>query len=187
MLSLNHLDVRYGEKHLFKDLSVQVHEGNRIGLLGVNGAGKSTLLKIMAGVSTCDDGVLSRAKYFSVAYLPQESSALVSGQTLYEEAESAFAELLELQKEADRLHQDLASVDHQSEEFAQMLQRQGEIQHRLEGSGIYTMRARIEKILLGLGFHQDDMDKPASSFSGGWIMRLMLAKMLLAAPSLLLL
>ncbi|MBU0943146.1 MAG: ABC-F family ATP-binding cassette domain-containing protein [Proteobacteria bacterium] len=187
MLSLNHLDIRFGEKHLFKDLSLQVHEGNRIGLLGVNGAGKSTLLKIMAGVSTCDDGVLNRAKYFSVAYLPQESSALVSGQSLYEEAESAFAELLELQKEADSLHQELASVDHESEAFAQMLLRQGEIQHRLEGSGIYTMRARIEKILLGLGFHQEDMDKPASSFSGGWIMRLMLAKLLLAAPSLLLL
>ena len=187
MLSLNHLDIRYGEKHLFKDLSVQVYEGNRIGLMGVNGAGKSTLLKIMAGISACDDGVLNRAKHFTVAYLPQESSALVSDRTLYEEAESAFAELLELQKEADQLHQNLALADHQSEEFVQMLQRQGEIQHRLEGSGIYTMRARIEKILLGLGFHQEDMGKPASTFSGGWVMRLMLAKMLLAAPSLLLL
>ncbi len=187
MLSLNHLDIRYGEKHLFKDLSVQVYEGNRIGLMGVNGAGKSTLLKIMAGVSDCDDGVLNRAKQFTVAYLPQESSALTSGRTLYEEAESAFAELLQLQKEADRIHEELAHVDHASEEFAQMLARQGEIQHRLEGSGIYTMKARIEKILLGLGFHQEDMEKPASSFSGGWVMRLMLAKMLLAAPSLLLL
>ncbi len=187
MLSLNHLDVRYGEKHLFKDLSVQVYDGNRIGLMGVNGAGKSTLLKIMAGVSDCDDGVLNRAKHFTVAYLPQESSALTSGRTLYEEAESAFAELLQLQKEADRIHEELAHVDHASEEFTQMLARQGEIQHRLEGSGIYTMKARIEKILLGLGFHQEDMGKPASSFSGGWVMRLMLAKMLLAAPSLLLL
>ena len=187
MLSINHLDIRYGDKHLFKDLSIQVHDGKRIGLLGVNGAGKSTLLKIMAGVDECDDGVLSRAKYFTVAYLPQESSALVSGNTLYEEAETAFAELLDLQKEADQIHQDLAHMDHQSEKFAQMLERQGEIQHRLEGSGIYTMRARIEKILLGLGFHQEDMNKQASSFSGGWIMRLMLARMLLAAPSLLLL
>ena len=187
MLSINHLDIRYGDKHLFKDLSIQVHDGKRIGLMGVNGAGKSTLLKIMAGVSECDDGVVSRAKYFTVAYLPQESSALVSGRTLYQEAESAFAELLELQKEGDRINEGLAGSDPQSEEFARMLERQGEIQHRLEGSGIYTMRARIEKILLGLGFHQEDMDKPAASFSGGWVMRLMLAKMLLAAPSLLLL
>ncbi|HID01711.1 MAG TPA: ABC transporter ATP-binding protein [Desulfobacterales bacterium] len=187
MLSINHLDIRYGDKHLFKDLSIAVTDGKRIGLMGVNGAGKSTLLKIMAGVTECDDGVVSRAKYFTVAYLPQESSALVSGQTLYQEAESAFEELLELQKEVDSINDGLADIDPQSEEFAKMLERQGEIQHRLEGSGIYTMRARIEKILLGLGFHQDDMNKPASSFSGGWIMRLMLAKMLLAAPSLLLL
>jgi ATP-binding cassette, subfamily F, member 3 len=187
MLSLNHLDIRYGEKHLFKDLSIQVHSGNRIGLLGVNGAGKSTLLKIMAAVSDCDDGVRSCSRHFTVGYLPQESSALVSGKSLYEEAESAFADLLELQKEVDEIHDRLTSVDQNSEEFEDMLERQGEIQHRLEGSGIYTMRARIEKILLGLGFLTTDMDREASSFSGGWVMRLMLAKMLLAAPSLLLL
>ena len=102
MLSISHLDIRYGDKHLFKDLSVQVYDGNRIGLMGVNGAGKSTLLKIMAGVTGCDDGVLNIAKQFTVAYLPQESSALTSGKTLYEEAESAFAELLQLQDEADK-------------------------------------------------------------------------------------
>jgi len=187
MLSLNHLDIRYGDKHLFRNLSIQVHSGNRIGLLGVNGAGKSTLLKIMADVSDCDDGVRSCSKHFTVGYLPQESSALVSGNTLYKEAESAFADLLELQKEVDEIHERLTVADHNSEEFESMLERQGEIQHRLEGSGIYTMRARIEKILLGLGFLTSDMDREASSFSGGWVMRLMLAKMLLAAPSLLLL
>ncbi len=187
MLSINHLDIRYGDKHLFKDLSIQVHDRKRIALLGVNGAGKSTLLKIMAGVSECDDGVVSRAKHFTVAYLPQESSALTSGRSLYEEAESAFEELLELQREVDLINEQLALVDPQSDEFSTMLDRQGEIQHRLEGSGIYTMRARIEKILLGLGFQSSDMDREASSFSGGWVMRLMLAKMLLAAPSLLLL
>ena len=135
MLSLNHLDIRYGEKHLFKDLSIQVHDGNRIGLLGVNGAGKSTLLKIMAGVSDCDDGVLNRARHFTVAYLPQEASALVSGRSLYQEAEDAFAELLLLQKEADSIHEQLASVDHESGAFARMLERQGEIQRDLHHEG----------------------------------------------------
>ncbi len=187
MLSITNLDIRYGDKHLFKNLSVQVTDGKRIGLMGVNGAGKSTLLKIMSGETESDDGVVSRGKYFTVAYLPQESSALLSGKTLYQEAEGAFEELLELQKEVDQINETLAHVDSQSNDFSKMLERQGEIQHRLEGSGIYSMRARIEKILLGLGFHQADMDKPASSFSGGWVMRLMLAKMLLAAPSLLLL
>jgi len=187
MLSVNHLDIRYGEKYLFRDTSIQVHNGNRIGLVGVNGAGKSTLLKIMAGIAATDDGVVNCSRHFTVGYLPQESSALLSDKTLYEEAESAFASLLALQEEGEILHQELQDVDPESEEFQEMLQRQGEIQHRLDGSDIYTIRARIEKVLLGLGFKAEDMDAPAASFSGGWLMRLMLAKMLLEAPSLLLL
>ncbi len=187
MLSVNRLDIRYGEKHLFKDISVRVHEGNRIGLVGVNGAGKSTLLKIMAGVTASDDGVVSRAKTFTVAYLPQESSALVGDRTLYKEAETAFAELLSLQAEAERIHDELSEADPGSDRFTQLLQRQGEIQHELEGSDIYSIRARIEKVLQGLGFKPEDLEKPVTSFSGGWVMRLMLAKMLLASPSLLLL
>ncbi len=187
MLSINHLDVRFGEKHLFKDISQRVHAGDRVGLIGVNGAGKSTLLKIMAGVSACDDGVITKSKHFTVGYLPQESSALVSENTLYQEAESAFDEILTLQQEADFLHDQLAVTDHDSELFAAMLERQGELQHQLDGHDIYTIRARVEKVLLGLGFKQADMDAPVTSFSGGWVMRLMLAKMLLISPSLLLL
>ena len=187
MLSVNRLDIRFGDKHLFKDISVRVHEGNRVGLVGVNGAGKSTLLKIMAGVAASDDGVVSRARNFTVAYLPQESSALVSDNTLYEEAETAFAGLLALQAEAERIHGELAGKTADSEGFAALLQRQGEIQHELDGSEIYSIRARIEKVLQGLGFKQEDLEAPVTSFSGGWVMRLMLAKMLLAAPSLLLL
>ncbi|WP_136796490.1 MULTISPECIES: ABC-F family ATP-binding cassette domain-containing protein [Desulfosediminicola] len=187
MLSVNHLDIRYGEKHLFKDISVQVHEGNRIGLVGVNGAGKSTLLKVMGGVSATDDGVVNCSKNFTVGYLPQESDALLSGKSLYEEAQSAFDSLLELQSELEILNEKLGHAEPSSEEFEQILTRQGDIQHQLDGSDIYTMKAKIEKVLLGLGFRQEDMDKPASSFSGGWLMRLKLAKMLLEAPSLLLL
>lgn len=188
MLSINHLDVRYGEKHLFKDISQRVHSGDRIGLVGVNGAGKSTLLKIMAGVSACDDGVITKSKHFTVGYLPQESSALVSEKTLYEEAESAFDELLTIQKEADFLHDQLAEMtDHSSELFTSMLERQGELQHQLEGHDIYSIRSRVEKVLLGLGFKQSDLDAPVTTFSGGWIMRLMLARMLLVSPSLMLL
>ncbi len=187
MLSLRNLDIRFGKKHLFKDISLQVHEGNRIGLVGVNGAGKSTLLKIMAGVSESDAGVVSCAKHFSVAYLPQETTALLSSKTLYEEAETAFAPLLALQKEAEVLNQQLAETDAQSDSFKALLEKLGEIQHTLDGSEIYTIRASIEKVLQGLGFSKQDLGAPVSSFSGGWIMRLMLAKLLLEAPSLLLL
>lgn len=187
MLSVSELDVRFGNKHLFKNISARIHKGNRIGLVGVNGSGKSTLLKIMAGVTETDDGVVSRAKYFSVAYLPQETSEILSEKTLYSEAESAFAPLLAMQKEAERLNKALTKVKAEGEEFKRLLARQGEIQHQLDGSDIYAIEAKIERVLLGLGFSKDDLILPVSSFSGGWIMRLMLAKMLLAAPSLMLL
>ena len=187
MLSVNNLDIRFGEKHLFKEVSVQIYEGNRVGLIGVNGAGKSTLLKIMAGIAATDDGVVTRAKSMTIAYLPQESNELLSGRTLYEEAETAFSALLNLQDEALQIHEQLTQTDHEAPQFQALLQRQGEIQHQLDASDIYTMQAMIEKILLGLGFRQEDMGRPVSVFSGGWLMRLKLAKMLLEAPSLLLL
>ncbi len=187
MLSVNHLDIRYGEKHLFNDVSVQVHEGNRVGLVGVNGAGKTTLLKIMAGISETDDGVVTRAKHFTIGYLPQESTELFSERSLYEEAETAFAPLLALQAEASQLNERMLDMDPHTEEFQGILLRQGEIQHQLDASEIYTIGGKIEKILLGLGFRREDMDKPVNAFSGGWQMRLKLAKMLLEAPSLLLL
>jgi ATP-binding cassette subfamily F protein 3 len=187
MLSVNHLDIRFGEKHLFNDVSVQVHLGNRIGLVGVNGAGKSTLLKIMAGIAETDDGVVSKAKHFTIGYLPQESSELFSRRSLYEEAETAFAPLLALQAEAAQLHEQMRKMDPHTEEFQNILLRQGEIQHQLDASDIYAIAGKIEKILIGLGFRREDMEKPVNSFSGGWQMRLKLAKMLLEAPSLLLL
>ncbi len=187
MLSVNHLDIRYGEKHLFKDISVQVYGGNRIGLVGVNGAGKTTLLKIMAGAAATDDGVVTRAKHFSVGYLAQESAELFSELSLLQEAETAFAPLLALQEEVAELHERIRSLTPDSDEFQILLQRQGELQHRLDGSDIYTIGGKIEKVLLGLGFRREDMEKPVSAFSGGWQMRLKLAKMLLEAPSLLLL
>ncbi|BHH82224.1 ABC-F family ATP-binding cassette domain-containing protein [Desulforhopalus sp. 52FAK] len=187
MLSVNNLDIRFGEKYLFKNVSAQVHKGNRIGLVGVNGAGKSTLLKVMAGINSTDDGVVSCSKYFSIGYLAQESDELFSEKSLYEEAETAFAPLLALQKEADRLHKEMEQGDPESEDFQQLLLDHGEIQQQLDGSDIYSISGKIEKVLLGLGFKREDMEKPVVSFSGGWQMRLKLAKMLLESPSLLLL
>ncbi len=187
MLSVNNLDIRYGEKHLFKDITAVVHAGDRIGLVGVNGTGKSTLMKIMASEIAADDGVLSKAKHFSVAYLPQEPSIINSGRALYDEAVQSFADLLQLQKEMKRLNELLSETDEQSEDFQEILSRQGEIQQLLDNSDVYTIRTRTEKVLFGLGFSEADLQAEVSSFSGGWIMRLLLAKMLLASPSLLLL
>jgi ATP-binding cassette subfamily F protein 3 len=141
----------------------------------------------MAGIAETDDGVVAKAKHFSIGYLPQESSELFSERSLYQEAETAFAPLLALQAEAAELHDRMQEMDPHGEEFQTILLRQGDIQHQLDASEIYAIAGKIEKILLGLGFRREDMGKPVNAFSGGWQMRLKLAKMLLAAPSLLLL
>ncbi len=187
MLSVNNLDIRFGEKYLFKNVSVQLYQGNRVGLVGVNGAGKSTLLKIMAGVDNADDGVVSCSKDFTIGYLAQESDELFSERSLYEEAKTAFAPLLAIQQEQDELNDKMEHISHDTPEFEALLLRHGELQHQLDGSDIYALEGKIERVLLGLGFSRQDMSKTASSFSGGWQMRLKLAKILLEEPRLLLL
>ncbi len=187
MLAINQLSIQFGSKHLFKNVSVRVHPGEKIGLVGVNGAGKSTLLKIMAQVKHVDDGVLTRSKNISIGYLPQEIASFAPGRSLFDEAKTAFAEALAIQKELDQVNQALGTVPPEAAGFADLLHRQGDLQHRLDQSDIFTMESQIERILLGLGFSQSDFGKDSISFSGGWLMRLMLAKILLAKPDLLLL
>jgi ATP-binding cassette, subfamily F, member 3 len=187
MLSVNNLDIRYGDKHLFRNISVRLNGRERIGLVGVNGTGKSTLLKIMAGMIETDPGIVARARRTSIGYLPQEVTSFPSGRTLYAEAETAFADLLAMQQELDTVNRQLAAGDPRNENYQRLLQQQGELQHLLDQSDIFRMEAQIEKVLTGLGFRQSDLNKDCQTFSGGWLMRLMLAKLLLARPSLLLL
>ena len=187
MLSINNLSLQYGSKHIFRDVSAQIHDGDRIGLAGVNGTGKSSLLKIMCGDLETDPGVVSRASWFTVAYLPQEVAIDLGSRTLFDEAESAFDEALAHQQEIEVIGEQLADLDQDSAELAPLLKRQGELQHLLEGHDVFRIRSEIERILFGLGFSRQDLDRPVSEFSGGWIMRLLLAKLLLQKPSLLLL
>ena len=187
MLSINKLSLQYGSKHIFRDVSAQVHDGDRIGLAGVNGTGKSTLLKIMCGEQEVDPGVVSRASWFTVAYLPQEVSIELGSRSLFDEAETSFAEALAHQREFEELGRRLAELNQNSPELPQLLERQGDLQHLLEGHDVFRIRPEIERILAGLGFSRQDLDRPVSEFSGGWIMRLLLAKLLLQKPSLLLL
>ncbi len=187
MLSITHLDIRYGNKHLFKNVSAQVHSGERIGLVGVNGTGKSTLLKTMSGDLEADPGVVSRAGWFTVAYLPQEVILEVGNRTLYEEAITAFDELLILQREVEEIEHKLSTMKDGDSRMDKFLDRLGDLQHQIEGHDVYQIKSQTEKILGGLGFSEDDFTKDVNSFSGGWIMRLLLAKLLLRKPSLLLL
>ncbi|WP_339136466.1 MAG: ATP-binding cassette domain-containing protein [Candidatus Electrothrix sp. GW3-4] len=187
MLTINNLSLQYGSKHLFREVSSQIHADDRIGLAGVNGTGKSTLMKIISGALETDPGVISRASWFTVAYLPQEISIELGQRSLFAEAEHAFDEALQQQQEFDEINQRMAKLDQDSPELDALLERQGELQHLLEGHDIFRIRPQIERILFGLGFSQEDLDRPVAEFSGGWIMRLLLAKLLLRRPALLLL
>jgi len=187
MLSINDLSLQYGNKHVFRNVSAQINSGDRVGLAGVNGSGKSTLLKIMCGEHEVDPGTVSRASWFSVAYLPQEVSIELGSRSLFAEAESAFDEVLAQQEELDRVSEELALLDPSSPEIDALLVRQGDLQHALEGSDVFRIRPQIERVLFGLGFSAADLDREVASFSGGWIMRLLLAKLLLKKPALLLL
>jgi ATP-binding cassette subfamily F protein 3 len=187
MLTVNNLDILYGDKLLFNNISARINDKDRIGLVGVNGAGKSTLLKIISGIAETDPGVVNRPKRFTTAYLPQEAAALDSGRTIYQEAENAFAEALVLQQDLDEVIRQLAAATPDNAEFSNLLKQQGELQHRLERIDIFRVQSQIEKVLMGLGFSVEDFDRPSSSLSGGWLMRLMLARLLLSVPDLLLL
>jgi ATP-binding cassette subfamily F protein 3 len=187
MITINNLSLQYGDKHLFREVSGRINPHERIGLVGVNGAGKSTLLKMIAGQIETDFGVIVKSRQATIGYLPQEVSGLAPGRTLYQEAETSFGDTLRFQAELEEINRQLAECDPHSPGIPELLEQQGELQHRLDQADIFTMQARIEKVLFGLGFNKDDLERDCNSFSGGWITRLMLAKHLLAQPSYLLL
>ena len=187
MITINKLSLQYGKKHIFKDISARINNQDRIGLAGVNGTGKSTLLKMITGTIETDYGVITKSKHATIGYLPQEIASLPPDQTIYQEAESSFGDTLKLQNELERINHELAACKPDSAEISNLLESQGELQHLLDQADLFSMKSRIEKILLGLGFSVTDMDRKCHTFSGGWIMRLMLAKLLLVQPSFLLL
>jgi ATP-binding cassette subfamily F protein 3 len=186
MIAAVNIALQYGGRSLFKDTSFHIGPRDRIGLVGSNGAGKSSLLKILAGEIRPDGGTVTRAKYVTVGYLPQEGMT-VAGRTLYREVESAFGSVLELQDRLDEVHRRMTASPHDQPEFQELLEVYGELQHKLEASDAFRMKAAIEKVLMGLGFSTRDLDRPTEEFSGGWQMRIHLARLLLMEPSLLLL
>jgi len=159
---------------------------DRIGLVGSNGAGKTTILKIITGLVQDDSGTVSKARFVTVGYLPQEGVA-VSGRTLYKEAESAFEDVLEVQRELEEAQLNLTRLNPESEEHAETLEIYGELQHKLEDLDAFRMKSKVERVLMGLGFAVRDLERMTEEFSGGWQMRIELAKLLLREPSILLL
>jgi ATP-binding cassette, subfamily F, member 3 len=186
MISAVNIALQYGGRYLFEECSFRIGPHDRIGLVGSNGAGKSTLLKVLVGDASPESGQIEKAKYVNVGYLPQDGIH-AEGNTVYSEVESVFGNILDLQSDLDAIHLRMSTTDHESEEFQELLEIYGELQHKLEDSEAFRLKAKIEKILMGLGFSQSDMTRQTQEFSGGWQMRIALAKLLLLQPSLLLL
>ena len=187
MISADGLTVEFGGQTLFKDISFVVNEKDRIALMGKNGAGKSTLLKLMAGAQKPTRGKVSAPKEAVIAYLPQHLMH-DSDRSLFEEASQAFAEVLDMQKKLDELNHELTvRTDYESDEYSQIIEQVSELSEKLYSQGEINFDAEVEKILLGLGFLREDFNKPSSEFSGGWRMRIELAKILLKNPDLILL
>lgn len=187
MLSVENLSVHFGGFTLLDEISFVLNKNERVALVGKNGAGKSTLLKLIAGLQQPSGGNISYPKEATIGYLPQQMT-LNDTLTVREEAAQAFEHLQQLEKELKRLHTQLAErKDYESEEYHQIIQRSTDLQELLLMSGINNFEAEIEKTLMGLGFRREDFNRPTREFSGGWRMRIELAKILLQAPDILLL
>ena len=187
MISVNNLSVQFTGTDLFSNVTFNVGDHDRIGLVGMNGAGKSTLLKILCGWQEPESGTIVVANGQTVGYLPQEMVPDAVG-TVIEEALTAFSQLDELEQEQERLTQEIAErTDYESEEYTRLLNRHSEVTEHLAMLGGGRRREAAEKVLLGLGFRHEDFDRPVAVFSGGWQMRVELAKLLLRHPDFLLL
>ena len=186
MLSLEHITIQFGERSLFQDVTATIGPRDRIGLVGSNGSGKSSLLKAIVGLQQTDIGNINKAQYVTVGYLPQDGVSAF-GRTLYQEAETAFEDVLQIHREMDDAHQQLTTLDPSGDDFTDTLEVLGELQHKLEDLDAYRMKSKIERVLMGLGFSVQDFVRLTDEFSGGWQMRIALAKLLLKEPNVLLL
>ncbi|MBL0106101.1 MAG: ABC-F family ATP-binding cassette domain-containing protein [Ignavibacteria bacterium] len=187
MISMNNISMRFGAKVLFDEVSLRVAGKDRVSLVGSNGAGKSTMLKVIAGLIKPDDGEVAVSKHTTVGYLPQEGIEY-TGKTLYEEVYSSAGDINAIQEEMRQIEKEMEEFqDTMSDEFMDLINEYGELQERFQMLDGFKIKSKIEKILIGLGFGEKDFDRETAEFSGGWQMRISLAKLLLNNPSILLL
>ena len=187
MLNIHNLSVSFGGEYLFEEITFRLGAGDRVGLIGKNGAGKSTMLKILAREQEYDEGQIARDKELNIGFLKQDID-FEQGRTVLEEAQQAFEEIKKLEKQIDDINHQLATrTDYESESYTQLIQDLSEITHTYEIIGGYNYEGDTEKVLLGLGFQREQFDKLTETFSGGWRMRIELAKLLLQDNDILLL
>jgi ATP-binding cassette subfamily F protein 3 len=187
MLNIHNLSVSFGGTYLFEEVTFRLGAGDRVGLVGKNGAGKSTMLKILSGELQPDSGVIATEKEIQIGFLKQDID-FVKGRTVLEEAYQAFEEIKETEAKIEHInHQLTTRTDYESEEYSKLIEDLSDLTHYFEIHGGYNYVGDTEKILLGLGFKREDFDKLTDTFSGGWRMRIELAKLLLQSNDVLLL
>jgi ATP-binding cassette, subfamily F, member 3 len=186
MIQLSGAGKRFGHKLLFENTDWLITPRDRVGLVGANGTGKSTLMKVLAGLDTLDYGSLIVAKGTTAGYLPQDGLSL-SGRTVFAECMTVFAELHAMERELETLTHRISELDHTSPEYADVADRYHSLEHEFRTRDGYSIEAEVGRVLMGLGFRKEDWERQTEEFSGGWQMRLALAKLLLQKPNLLLL
>ncbi|MFN0274813.1 MAG: ABC-F family ATP-binding cassette domain-containing protein, partial [Chitinophagales bacterium] len=187
MIAVQNLSIHFGGEFLFEDVSFALKENDRVGLVGKNGAGKSTLLKILSGLQKPDTGNVVLPKDSLIGFLHQDLSKM-KGKTVFEETQTAFNEALQLDKRLHEIEHELTvRTDYESDSYHDLINEIQEISHRLEIINVATIDKQIELVLTGLGFDREEFDRPVETFSGGWQMRIELAKILLSKPELVLL
>lgn len=187
MISVDAISVQFGGTTLFSDVSFSINENDKIALMGKNGAGKSTLLKILAGENKPSTGSISAPKDAVIAYLPQHLLT-TDGATVFEETSKAFSEIFKMRDEIDAINEQLTiRTDYESDAYMKLIEQVSDLSEKFYAIEEVNYEAEVEKILIGLGFERADFTRPTSEFSGGWRMRIELAKILLKKPDLILL
>lgn len=190
MISLQKISKHYGGEYLFSDISLMIGDDERVAVVGSNGAGKTTLLKILNGLVEPDSGRIVQSRSNTAGYLPQDG-VVHFGRSLYEEAASAFDEIIALHRRAEEITNEINCLsengNNETTELDDLVAELGKIQHSIEEREGYSIKNRIEQVLSGLGFGASDLNRPTDEFSGGWQMRIALAKLLLREPTILML
>lgn len=186
MIELENISLRYGPKVIFDEVGVVIGARDRIGLVGSNGAGKTTFIKTLLDLVEVDGGRIEKAHYVTLGYLPQDGVS-TSGLPLLQEVEEAFESVIQLRERLKEANARLDHLSHEEEAYHELLELMGGWEHELEVHEAHKVKSRVEAVLLGLGFQMSDMARSTNEFSGGWKMRIALAKLLLKQPSLLLL
>src|SRR3972149_5792008 len=186
MILLSNISLQFGGKYLYKDLNFKINAGDRFSLVGANGTGKSSLLKIISGEIQPETGKIFKQKNVSIGYLPQEN-VTHKGEKLLDEVTKALTDIITLRNKEEELSDSLSQTTLTEEEKLDYISQLGEVHHRLEELDSYSAEAKVQKILTGLGFTENDFYRLTDEFSGGWQMRIALAKILVSQNDILLL